>query len=60
NDNWKDDADQAAQIAAAGLAPKDDRESALLTTLAPGAYTAVVAGKNRTTGIAVVEVYHLP
>jgi hypothetical protein len=41
-----------------GLAPTDNRESAILATLIPGNYTAVVAGKN-TSGIAVVEVYDL-
>jgi hypothetical protein len=58
NDNWKD-SQEAAQIQATGLAPADDRESAIDATLAPGAYTAVLRGKNNTTGIAVVEVYDL-
>jgi hypothetical protein len=60
NDNWKDDAIQAAQIIATGLPPQDDFESAIVTTLPPGAYTAIVAGKNGVTGVAVAEVYHLP
>jgi hypothetical protein len=58
NDNWKD-SPQEAQILATGLAPTDDRESAIDATLAPGAYTAVLRGTNNTTGIAVVEVYDL-
>jgi hypothetical protein len=58
NDNWRD-SQEAAQIEATGLAPTDDRESAIDATLAPGAYTAVLRGKNNTTGIAVVEVYDL-
>ena len=37
----------------------DDRESAIVETLAPGAYTAIVRGKNDTTGVALVEAYHL-
>ena len=41
------------------LAPTNDTESAILITLAPGAYTAVVNGVNDTTGIALVEVYSL-
>ncbi len=56
NDDWKEN---EAQIAATGIPPTDDRESALLADLAPGNYTAVIRGKNGTTGIGVVEIYHL-
>jgi hypothetical protein len=62
NDNWKtrpDGSSQEAEVAATGLQPSDDRESALVQTLPPGNYTAVVRGKNNTTGIALVEVYNL-
>ena len=41
------------------LAPTDTHESAILITLAPGNYTAVVRGKNGATGIAVVEAYNV-
>ena len=58
NDNWSDNAN-AAEIVAAGLAPTNLRESALLVTLAPGAYTAVLRGDNSATGIGLVEVYDL-
>lgn len=58
NDDWKD-SPQRAQIEASGLAPTDDRESAILQTLLPGAYTGVLTGKNNTTGIALVEAYDL-
>lgn len=58
NDNWK--ATQQTEIEATGLQPGNDLESAISETLAPGAYTAVVAGKNGTTGIGLVEVYRLP
>ena len=58
NDNWRTDPDQA-EIAAAGVAPQNDLESALLANIPPGNYTAVVAGKNSGTGIGLVEVYHL-
>jgi hypothetical protein len=58
NDNWRDNAN-AAEIVAAGLAPNNPNESALLVTLAPGAYTAVLRGHNSTTGIGLVEVYDL-
>ncbi len=58
NDNWKDS--QQADIAATGKAPPNDHESAILALLAPGSYTAIVAGKNGTTGVALVEFYSLP
>lgn len=60
NDNWTDDPVQAAAISATGAAPRSNLESAMIETLAPGAYTAIVAGKSSTTGVAVVEVYRLP
>lgn len=60
NDNWKDNPNQAAQITATGLQLQNDFESAIITTLSPGPYTAIVAGKNGDTGVAVAEVYHLP
>jgi len=53
NDNWKDR--QQALIERENLAPADDRESALLDVLPAGAYTAIVRGKNGTTGVALVE-----
>jgi hypothetical protein len=59
NDNWKDDATQALEIEASGVAPSNDLESAAVATLAPGNYTAVVTGKNGATGIGLVEVYDL-
>jgi len=57
NDNWRDT--QAAAIQATGLAPTNDLESAIDADLAPGAYTAIVRGKNNTSGVALVEVYDL-
>jgi len=57
NDNWR--ATQEAEITAIGLIPSDERESALVTTLVPGAYTAIVRGKDGITGIALVEGYNL-
>jgi uncharacterized delta-60 repeat protein len=56
NDDWREN--QEDEIIATALAPTDNRESAIIATLAPGNYTAIVAGKN-TSGIAVVEVYDL-
>jgi hypothetical protein len=58
NDNWKD-APNAAEIAATGLAPANDRESAILLPLSAGNYTAILRGVNRTTGIALGEIYKL-
>jgi uncharacterized repeat protein (TIGR01451 family) len=55
NDNWKDT--QQAPITATGLQPTDDRESAIVTTLPPAAYTVILSGKNGTTGVGTVEVY---
>jgi subtilase family protein len=59
NDNWQDDPVQAAQIQATGVAPKDPRESAIVRSLNPGSYTAIVRGANSATGIGLVEVYDL-
>ena len=60
DDNWQDDANQAAQISAAGLAPANPLEAAVATSLLPGTYTAIVAGKSGGAGVGVVEVYNLP
>lgn len=56
NDDWRSN---EAEIIATSIPPADDRESAIVTTLQPGAYTAIVRGKNGTTGIALVEIYNL-
>jgi glucose/arabinose dehydrogenase len=57
NDNWK--ATQEIEITSAGIAPSDDKEAALIATLTPGNYTAIVTGKNGGTGIGLAEVYDL-
>ena len=57
NDNWQ--TTQASEIQATSLAPSDDRESAIVSTLVPGAYTAIVRGSGTTTGIALFELYDL-
>jgi len=56
NDNWQDDIG-AAYIMQNGLAPSNPSESATLQTLAPGAYTVIVTGKDPTPGIGLVELY---
>ncbi len=58
NDNWGSASNQAA-IAATGLAPTNAQESAILTTLSPGAYTAIVSGVAGSTGIGIVEVIEI-
>ena len=56
NDDWK--SSQQSEIQATGLAPPNDREAAILTTLPPGNFTAIVCGKNGETGVALVDVFH--
>jgi len=58
NDDWQ--SSQQSEIEAAGLAPSSTAESALVETIAPGNYTAIVRGKGSTTGVALVEAYHVP
>jgi hypothetical protein len=59
NDDWQQ-AGNANAIQAAGFAPSDNRESAIMMTLNPGAYTAIVSGVGGTTGVAIVEVFTVP
>jgi hypothetical protein len=58
NDNWKDAPNQQ-EIIDSTIPPTEDAESAILTTLNPGAYTAIVKGVGDTIGIGLVEVYDL-
>ncbi len=57
NNDWQDSPTQAAELTAAGLAPASNLESAIVATLPPGLYTALLSGANNGTGIGVVEVY---
>jgi hypothetical protein len=66
NDNWQHTIiggvitrNQAVDIRNSGYAPTDPRESAIIATLPPGNYTAIVRGVNNTTGVGLVEVYDL-
>jgi cytochrome c peroxidase len=59
NDNWTDDPASAALLSANGLAPSNSNESAIFTSLAPGQFTAILAGKNSGTGLGIIEVYNL-
>ncbi len=57
NDNWRSAQEQ--QILDTTLQPADDRESAIVATLPPGNYTAVIKGANGSSGVALVEIYNL-
>ena len=56
NDNWTDN---AAEVQDTGIPPTNNLESAIVRTLAPGNYTAVLRGNGGGTGIGVVEAYDL-
>jgi hypothetical protein len=58
NDDWQQG--QPTEINQLNLAPSDSRESALVTALPHGNYTAILRGKDNTTGVAVVEIYNVP
>ena len=60
NDNWTDDTQSAADLAAHGLALPNLKESGIFTNLAPpGQFTAIVAGKDGGIGIALIEIYDI-
>jgi aspartokinase len=66
NNNWQHTiiggiitSDQVAAIRNSGYSPTNELESAIIATLPPGNYTAIVRGVNNTTGVALVEVYEL-
>jgi sugar lactone lactonase YvrE len=58
NDNWQAAAN-AGQLTAAGFAPSDSLEAAILVNLEPGAYTAIVQGADGGTGVSVIGVYEV-
>jgi hypothetical protein len=55
NNDWKDT--QRALIEGTIYEPTDDRESVIVVSLQPGAYTAILTGNGQTTGVGLVEVY---
>jgi len=59
NDNWQDDQVTAAQLNGHALAPQDPLESGIFTFLPPGAFTAILAGKNSGVGLGLVEIYNV-
>jgi len=60
NDDWQSDSGQAAQLMSFGLAPGNSLEAALVSTVPPGSYTALLSGVGGTTGVGLVEVYDNP
>jgi hypothetical protein len=58
NDNWRTGG-QESEIQNSGLAPSDDRESAMIRTVPAGSFTAIIRGANNTTGIGLIEVYDI-
>jgi hypothetical protein len=58
NDNWQDDPNSQGVIDA-GLAPTNALESAILTALTPGSYTAILSDANDATGVGLVEIYNI-
>jgi hypothetical protein len=59
NDDWLSDPASALQLSASGLALTNPKESGIFTSLPPGAFTAILAGKNGGIGIGLVEIYNL-
>lgn len=59
NDNWQDDPISAFQLFSRGLALQNPNEAGIYASLPPGAFTAILAGKNGGTGIGLVEIYNL-
>jgi hypothetical protein len=58
NEGWR--STQESEIIATTIPPNSDKDSAILATLTPGAYTAILRGGNNTTGIGLIEAYNLP
>ena len=57
NNDWQDT--QATEVQQTGIPPTDPKESAIVRTRAPGAYTVILRGFNNATGTALVEAYDL-
>jgi len=59
NDNWQDDSTSSAQLTAHNLGLQNSMESGVFISLAPGAFTAILAGKSGGVGIGLVEIYNV-
>jgi hypothetical protein len=57
NNNWR--SDHEAEIMATTLPPPSEAESAIVRSLSPGNYTAILRGVGNTTGVALVEAYQI-
>ncbi|HVF71310.1 MAG TPA: hypothetical protein VM940_06850 [Chthoniobacterales bacterium] len=58
NDNWREGS-QEQEIISTGIPPADNRDAAIVHSFFPGSFTAVVRGKDNSTGLALVEFYDL-
>jgi hypothetical protein len=58
NDDWNTGGQQP-EIQAIGLAPQNEREATVLSFFSAGTFTAIVRGKNNTTGVGLVEIYNV-
>ena len=56
-DNWR--STQESAIIGTTVPPTDNREAAIVRTLTPGGYSAIIRGQGDTTGVALFEVYAL-
>jgi hypothetical protein len=59
NDDWQDNPAQASELISRGLAPQNAKEAAVVMSLPPGAFTALLGGRNGGTGIGLVELYNV-
>jgi cytochrome c peroxidase len=59
NDDWSDDSTSAILLGTNGLAPAFADESGIFTSLPPGSFTVILAGKDGGTGLGIIEVYNL-
>jgi len=59
NDDWQSDPVSAGKLTAHGLALSNSKESGIYRTMAPGQYTAIIAGKSSGTGLGLIEIYHV-
>ena len=59
NDNWEQ-SPRIAEIFATGIAPSNSKEAAIVATLEPGPYTAIVGGANNSSGYSLLEIYYYP
>lgn len=59
NDNWKESPDRA-EIQSTNIAPRNQKEAAVIFDVTPAPYTVIVRGQDRSTGVGLVEIYNVP